>query len=92
MQCFVYKGNRKEGMYLYLAQKDDFQCVPEAVIKQLGEIENVLTFELTDDRKLGKEDPKVLRQNLEATGFHLQMPDSLDKFAQEVRSGNSKLH
>jgi len=74
MQCFVYKGSRKEGAYLYLRSEDDFNDVPEQLLKSMGQLQLALSFELHPDRKLAQADPAVVYKNLESQGYHLQMP------------------
>ncbi len=74
MQCYVYKGSLKEGAYLYLKRENDFQEVPEALLKSMGKISLALSFELHPERKLAQTDPKLVLENLDKQGFHLQMP------------------
>jgi len=74
MQCFVYKGTRKEGAYLYLHTEDVFSDVPEQLLKSMGKLELALRFELRPDRKLAQADPAVVHKNLEDQGYHLQLP------------------
>ncbi|MET1023897.1 MAG: YcgL domain-containing protein [Pseudoxanthomonas sp.] len=74
MHAFVYKSLRKADTYVYLAVRDDFARMPEALRAQLGKVQFVLEVTLTPDRKLAREDVAVVRQNLAAHGFHLQFP------------------
>ena len=77
MQTYVYKSLRKDNTYVYLAKRDDFAVMPEAVRTPLGELVFVLEFALTGQRKLAQADPAVVRANLAAHGFHLQVPPTL---------------
>jgi uncharacterized protein len=74
MRCHVYRCSRRAGTYLYLAQRDAFECVPEPLRAGLGEFEPVLEFVLDERRRLPNEDATVVRGNLESRGFHLQFP------------------
>jgi len=74
MQAFVYKSQRKADTYVYLAARDDFDCLPEPVRQQMGTLAFVLEVSLTPERKLARADPNVVRANLAARGFHLQLP------------------
>ncbi len=78
MQCFVYRSSVKEGLYIYLANQDALNDLPEAVRRQLGTPELALTFDLHPARKLGSEDPAEVMNNLNEQGFHLQMPKNLE--------------
>ncbi len=74
MQAYVYKSQRKPDTYLYLAARDDFGHVPDALLTQLGALQFVLDVALTPERKLATEDAAVVRENLAMRGFHLQFP------------------
>lgn len=74
MLCHVYRCTRRADTYLYLARRDDFACVPEALRAPLGPLEFAFQFELTAERKLAREEAGVVLGNLAARGFHLQFP------------------
>ena len=74
MQTYVYKSLRRDGSYVYLAARDDFTRLPDALRTQLGELRFVLETALTPDRTLAREDAAVVRDNLVRRGFHLQLP------------------
>jgi uncharacterized protein YcgL (UPF0745 family) len=74
MHAFVYKSPRKADTYVYLAARDDFECLPGPIRQQLGTLQFVLEVELTPERRLARADAAVVRANLAAQGFHLQFP------------------
>lgn len=74
MQAHVYKSLRKPDAYVFLAQRDDFARLPDPVREQLGRLQFVFELALTAERKLARSDPAVVRENLAARGFHLQLP------------------
>jgi hypothetical protein len=74
MHVFVYKSLRKADTYLYLLAKDGFDAVPEPVRAPLGTLQAVLEFDLVEGRRLARADAQVVRTNLLARGFHLQLP------------------
>lgn len=74
MDCFVYRSNKKQGMFLYLMKKDDFDCVPESLIKLLGDITFSFEFDLSRDRKLVKAEASEVIRIINENGFFLQMP------------------
>lgn len=76
MHAYVYKSQRKPDTYVYLAAREDFSCLPEALLSQLGALRFVLEVALTPGRTLATQDPAVVRENLAARGFHLQVPPS----------------
>ena len=74
MNCFIYRCSRKEDLYIYLAEKDDFSRVPAEIMRGLGITEFSMELELTSKQKLAKEDAVTVIRNLEEKGFHLQLP------------------
>jgi len=75
MKTYIYKSSRKDELYLYLAKKDDFSDVPQALFDSMGkEPIFVMEVELTADRKLAREDIESVRKNLTTAGYHVQMP------------------
>lgn len=75
MNAYIYKSSRKDQLYLYLTQKDDFSNVPQALYDSMGkEPIFVMEIELTPERKLAREDVNTVINSLETKGFHLQMP------------------
>lgn len=77
MNVFVYRSLKKNGYYLYVARENNFEKVPQALLQELGELVPALTFELTKTRKLATENPEKVFNNLQDTGYHLQITDPL---------------
>ncbi len=78
MQCYIYRSSIKEGLYVYLAEEDGLDNLPEPVLKQLGTPEFSMTLDLHPDRKLVQEDASAVLENLESRGFHVQMPRDIE--------------
>ncbi|GAA0420369.1 hypothetical protein GCM10009133_30960 [Cocleimonas flava] len=74
MNCYVYRSNKKQGMYLYLVEKDNFDDVPESLMKLLGELVFSFEFDLSKDRKLVKAESEEVLRILKENGYFLQMP------------------
>lgn len=74
MKCAIYKGDRKQDTYLYIEREDDFSRVPEALLRMLGQLQRVMTLELTEGRTLAQADPEQVRRQLVEQGYYLQMP------------------
>ncbi len=74
VNCDVYKSRSKEGIYLYVIREDGLKRVPDTLLERFVEPELALSFRLTPDRTLAKEDAKVVFENLESQGYHLQLP------------------
>ena len=74
MQCYVYKCSKKQELYVFVKNKDDFSCLPETLISNLGNLELVIEMELTPDRKLAKENAVQVIASLNEKGYFIQMP------------------
>jgi len=74
MNCFVYRSNTKQGMFLYLTDKDDFDCVPDSLLKLLGNITFSFEFDLSKNRKLVKAEASEVIRLIKENGYFLQMP------------------
>lgn len=78
--CDIYKGNKKEEMYLYVP-KDGALCdLPEALLANFGELKLVTTMVLTPTRKLARADITKVLSEITENGFYLQLPPA--KFPQ----------
>jgi uncharacterized protein YcgL (UPF0745 family) len=77
VNCWIYKSPKKQEMYLYLKQENDFDDIPEALLKRFGNPVFVMQLELTAERKLARENSQTVINNLQQQGFHLQMPPDL---------------
>lgn len=78
ISCAIYKTKKRDGLYLYVKEQDDFSDVPAEVMQQFPEPEHVFDLELSAERSLAREDVIVVMKNLVIQGFHLQMPPKLE--------------
>lgn len=77
-------------MYLYLAEKDNFSCLPDDIMRALGDNEFTMELEITADRQLAREDAATVIKNLESRGFHLQLPREMPLEQIMARIGKGK--
>lgn len=59
---------------MYLVNRDDFSKVPEELLNNFGKLEFVMEIELTEDKKLAKEEAKKVIESLNTKGFFIQLP------------------
>ncbi len=76
--CVIYKTKKRDGLYLYVIEEDNFEDVPDAVMQQFPAPEHVFDLELSADRPLAREDVLTVIENLQTQGFHLQMPPKVE--------------
>ena len=77
LECWVYRSPRKDEMYLYLRQEDDFSCLPAELLTRFGKPAKIMPLSLNPQRKLAREDVISVMENLRNKGFHLQMPPKM---------------
>ena len=75
--CWIYKGDRLDGAYLYVAAEGDFTAVPAELMARLGALRLVMHLELTPGCRLAREDPQRVMDHLRSHGYHLQLPPHL---------------
>lgn len=74
IHCYIYRSKRKDELYLFLAKEGDFECVPEAILKSLGQLEKAMELDLTPETKLARSEAGEVIKNLKEHGFHIQLP------------------
>ena len=74
---------------MYLPKEGDFTDVPEALLRPFGKPEPVMSLLLTPTKKLAKEDPKIVMENLREKGFHLQI-DEVKPIDPDIAAGSIK--
>lgn len=91
MNCYIYRCSRKEDLYIYLAEKDDFSRVPAEIMRGLGIAEFSMELEITPGKKLAREDASTVIRNLEEKGFHLQLPGntSIESIMSNIARGKA---
>ena len=72
--CDVYRGTKKDGLYIYVDREKGLDPVPEALLAKFGEPKLALSFELTAGRSLAKEDPEKVIEAIAENGYFLQLP------------------
>ncbi|NIJ99269.1 hypothetical protein FHY28_004064 [Xanthomonas arboricola] len=77
MHAYVYKSQRKQDTFVYLATRDDFSGLPAAVHAQLAPFAFVLEVALTPERRLAQADVATVRDALAKHGFYLQLPKTV---------------
>ena len=82
MKCLIFRCSKKDEMYLYVPFNDDHEAavkdLPPELLKLTGQLEVVMSLELSLQRKLARADVGDVMASLREKGFFLQMPpDSL---------------
>ncbi len=77
MECSVYRSDKKEMTYLYLARGRQAEDLPENLIGLLGELTQVMELDLSSHPALANADIEIVRKALESDGYYLQLPPKL---------------
>jgi uncharacterized protein YcgL (UPF0745 family) len=72
--CTVYRSNREAGLYVYVRRAEGLERVPVDLLTQLGPTSEVLTLQLTEDRKLARVRATDVLAALADKGYYLQIP------------------
>ena len=75
----VFKSTRKTEMYLYVDKARGLADVPEALMSQFGEPEEVMLLMLSPQRKLARADAEEVLSEIAEKGFYLQMPPTAEE-------------
>ena len=78
----IFKGDKKEEMYLYVDQKQGLQKVPEDLLASFGRIESVMVFSMTQDKKLSRVKASDVLEGISKEGYFLQMPPAPEALAE----------
>ncbi len=74
MHTTIYRSRHKAGLYLFLAEADQFDVIPQRLVQSLGRLERSMDLDLHEGRTLALSDVSVVMQNLQQHGFHIQLP------------------
>lgn len=78
----IFKGHKKEEMYLYVEQKNGLKSVPEDLLATFGQTESVMVLVLTKDKKLARVTASDVLAAIEDQGYFLQMPPPPEALAE----------
>jgi uncharacterized protein len=92
MDCFIYRCSLKPDMYIYLAEEDQFDCVPKDIFNSLGIVEFSMELDISPETKLAREDAVTVVSNLKEHGFHIQLAgdESVEAIMARVAENSNK--
>ncbi|MCX7554104.1 YcgL domain-containing protein [Marinicella sp. S1101] len=74
MIAHIYRSEKKNGAYLYLAEGFDFSEIPSELAVMVGACIKVMELDLAQRKQLASEKITTVKNNLKEQGYHLQMP------------------
>ncbi len=90
MLCAIYKSLKKDETYLYLAKKDDFSPVPEALMAMFGKPQLALVINLAQKKQLVRADIDKVKKALDEDGFYLQLPPPPINYLEQHKAQQKK--
>lgn len=72
--CQIFKSSRKAEMYLYVEKERGLEDVPEALLGEFGEPQEVMVLPLTAQRKLARVNAAEVLAAIAQQGYYLQLP------------------
>lgn len=73
----IYRGERKEGLYLYLKNGTTLDTLPPELLKHSGKLTKAMTIALSKDKTLARADAVKVMAKIEEEGFYVQMPPTI---------------
>lgn len=83
INCEIYKGTKKEEMYLYVPAEKGLEAVPEVLLESFGELSLVMKILLSSKQKLARVDVETVIEEIQNKGFYLQVPPSTWQLAKD---------
>ena len=82
--CSIYRGPKKNEMYLYVLKSDVLKRVPPELLAAFGTPHHAFDLVLSPERALAREDIHKVLEHLDAQGYHLQMPPAEDEYIEHL--------
>ncbi|VEI45508.1 YcgL domain [Actinobacillus equuli] len=67
--CAIYKSPKREGMFLYVAKRDQFDSVPEELRQMFGKPQFVMLFNLNGEKQLKRSKTKKFCKRFKHKAF-----------------------
>lgn len=74
MNIAAYKSPKIEDLYLFVPEETALDQLPNELLVMFGEPKHVINFELSPEKKLAQEDPKVVLEAIQTKGYFVQLP------------------
>lgn len=92
MLCAIYKSAKKDQTYLFVKTRDDFSCVPEALMQTFGTPTLVTLTNLATKTKLAFADIAKVKNNLDEQGYYLQLPPPKEDLLKQHKADMAEIN
>jgi uncharacterized protein YcgL (UPF0745 family) len=76
IQVSAYKTKKTEELFLFVPTENGLEGLADELLVMFGEPIHVIDFELTPDRKMGREEAAKVYESIQQKGYFMQMPPS----------------
>ena len=76
IECVVYKSLKKDETYIFIEKSASISDLPADLTNVLGKTEEVMSLNLTPEKKMARGSAAEIMLSIEKQGFHLQMPEN----------------
>ena len=78
MRCVkIFRSSKREGMYLYVDNEELLSRIPPELMQRFGRPVEVMELQLGARKKLARVEAASVLEQIEVSGFYLQMPPSV---------------
>lgn len=77
LKCTIFKGSREQEMYVFVPRDRGQDNIPDELKQRMGRISEVMTLDITPDRKLARADAGRVLAAIREQGYFLQMPPEI---------------
>lgn len=77
MNCQVFRSDKKDETYLFLATKQSFEDLPDKLRAMFGEPAFVMDLKISPQSKLARADTNNVLESLAKHGYFLQLPPKI---------------
>jgi len=86
----VFRSQKRDGAYLYVALAEGLARVPDALLAQFGTPQPALKLKLTPERKLAQACASDVLAAIRDKGFYLQLPPSPENLSREMHGRDAR--
>jgi uncharacterized protein YcgL (UPF0745 family) len=77
MNCQVFRSNKKDETYLFLATQQSFDELPDDLRVMFGEPAFIMDLEISLESKLARAETNNVLESLNEHGYYLQLPPKI---------------
>ena len=77
MLCTIFKGSRERELYVFVPRENGEKNIPDSLRERMGELSQVMTLQISADRKLARADAATVLSEIREKGYYLQLPPEI---------------